>query len=129
MNTENLKPFTAANAKENGAKGGRASGESKRKRKQIRECLAELLEKKSAGSDDCNAMLVSAQVVNQAIKGNLRATRLLLQVTGELDRNKTIVNDAERQTAYEKGYKDGMGAVMDELPKETLLKLADLTEK
>ena len=127
MNTENLKPFTAANAKENGAKGGRASGESKRKRKQIRECLDELLEKKSAGSDN-NAMLVSTQIVNQAIRGNLRATRLLLQVTGELDHNKAEANDAERQAAYEKGYKDGMGAVLDELPKETLLKLADLTE-
>ena len=127
MNTENLKPFTAANAKENGAKGGRASGESKRKRKQIRECLDELLEKKSAGSDN-NAMLVSTQIVNQAIRGNLRATRLLLQVTGELDHNKAEANDAERQAAYEKGYKDGVGAVMDELPKETLLKLADLTE-
>ena len=127
MNTENLKPFTAANAKENGAKGGRASGESKRKRKQIRECLDELLEKKSAGSDN-NAMLVSTQIVNQAIRGNLRATRLLLQVTGELDYNKAEANDAERQAAYEKGYKDGMGAVLDELPKETLLKLADLTE-
>ena len=127
MNTENLKPFTTANAKENGAKGGRASGESKRKRKQIRECLDELLEKKSAGSDN-NAMLVSTQIVNQAIRGNLRATRLLLQVTGELDHNKAEANDAERQAAYEKGYKDGVGAVMDELPKETLLKLADLTE-
>ena len=127
MNTENLKPFTTANAKENGAKGGRASGESKRKRKQIRECLDELLEKKSAGSDN-NAMLVSTQIVNQAIRGNLRATRLLLQVTGELDHNKAEANDAERQAAYEKGYKDGVGAVMDELPKETLLKLSDLTE-
>ncbi len=129
MNEDNLKPFTSANAKEYGTRGGRASGAAKRKRKQIRECLDELLEKKSAGTGDCNAMMVSAQIVNQAIKGNLRATRLLLQVTGELDHNKTEANDAERQTAYENGYKDGMTAVMDELPKETLLKLAELTEK
>lgn len=47
-NEKNLKPFTSnqdkKEASKNGRKGGKASGEAKRKRKNLKECMTDLLE-------------------------------------------------------------------------------------
>lgn len=44
-NEQNLRVSTSSEARENGKKGGIASGESRRRKKLLRECIDELLAK------------------------------------------------------------------------------------
>lgn len=68
MNEQNLRPFTSdqshEEAVENGRKGGIASGESKRRRKTLREELLLLLE-----SGDTQQRVATA-LIDEAINGN-----------------------------------------------------------
>ena len=53
MNNGNLRSYTKGSktAKENGAKGGKASGETKREKKRIKDVLSEFLEMDALRSD------------------------------------------------------------------------------
>lgn len=135
MNNQNLKPFTVINASENGAKGGKASGESKRKRKQLREYVTEILERPASeltgakGSDKTNAAYIALQTVEAAKSGNIRALRLLYEIMGELDRDKINIeiNQQEVKEAYERGQKEAIDDVVQMLDDDTLRKIAGLT--
>ena len=119
MNEKNLRPFTS----ETGKIGGQKSGEARRKRKQIREYLDELLEMAEGEADTNNAAAVAIQILNQAKSGDIKALRLLLEVMGELDRNKVSVevvnNDIE--AAFERGRKQGQDDVYGVLTDKELI--------
>lgn len=121
MNEKNLKPFTRQNAKANGAKGGKASGETKRERKKIREIIAELMEMEAAKDDTMfldgydkifftNSAIVAIKLLTKAKGGDIKAIRLLLELSGELERNKVTVNNTtnvenlEENELYLKGF-------------------------
>ena len=119
MNESNLKPFTRQNAKANGAKGGKASGETKRERKKIREIIAELMEMEAAKDDTMfldgydkifftNSAIVAIKLLTKAKGGDIKAIRLLLELSGELERNKVVVNNSveniEENELYLKGF-------------------------
>ena len=116
MNEQNLKHFTAENAKENGSKGGKASGEAKREKKRIREILTDLLEQQAPVNDTMfmdyqlgfasNEAIIATKLIDRAKRGEPRAIKLLLEITGELDRSKVNVNVGciEETEAYQKGY-------------------------
>lgn len=137
-NTNNLKPFTVINARENGAKGGKASGESKREKKLIREYLTELLEMQAPKEEidtnynigNTNGAMVAVRTLKRAKEGDTRALRLLFEVIGELDTKGKIsieILDIEVKKAYENGYNQAITDIMQELPDDVLLKIADLT--
>lgn len=119
MNEKNLIPFTKQNAKANGAKGGKASGETKRERKRIKEIVAELLEKEAPKDDTLfldgydrdfysNSAIIAIKLLSKAKIGDIKAIRLLLEIMGELERNKVTVNNnienIEENELYLKGF-------------------------
>ena len=120
-NLENLKVPTSEEARRNGAAGGRASGEARRRRKAMREVLDELLElplRKGvikelqsladlAGPNGTINLLngkvnvtveqavLLAQIL-QAINGNTKAATFLRDTAGQ-----KILKDADEQAEYE----------------------------
>lgn len=99
MNRQNLTQFTTENAKEMGSKGGKKSGEARRKNKIITDLLRDVLTKET--NDMCNftllyncgyegnaanAAAVACALVDKASRGDVKAIRLILELTGELSR-------------------------------------------
>ncbi len=119
LNEKNLKPFTRQNAKANGAKGGKASGETKRERKRIKEIIAEFMEQEAPKDDTLfldgydrdfysNSAIIAIKLLTKAKNGDIKAIRLLLEIMGELERNKVTVNNnienIEENELYLKGF-------------------------
>lgn len=120
MNDENLKgPFTPKEARDFGAKGGKASGESKRKKKAMKEYLALILDKdldenspavkamqeKFGDKIDTQAGAVMAVMVNKALHGDLRAIEDILELSGEQARSMPLVHlDIENGEDLKKAF-------------------------
>lgn len=81
------KPFEAGNeAREAARRGGKASGEARRRKKTLREELLYLLEQKSTGRDGKKHTAqeaMSAALLKQAINGNTKAFELIRDTIGE----------------------------------------------
>ena len=120
-NLENLKVPTSEEARRNGAAGGRASGEARRRRKAMREVLDELLElplrkgvikelqsladlagpngKINLLNGKVNVTVEQAVLlaqILQAINGNTKAATFLRDTAGQ-----KILKDADEQADYE----------------------------
>lgn len=120
-NLENLKVPTSEEARRNGAAGGRASGEARRRRKAMREVLDDLLSmplRKGALKEiesladlagpngKINMLNVKVNVtveqavllaqILQAINGNTKAATFLRDTAGQ-----KILKDADEQAEYE----------------------------
>lgn len=128
-NLENLKVPTSEEARRNGAAGGRASGEARRRRKAMREVLDELLElplrkgvikelqsladlagpngKINLLNGKVNVTVEQAVLlaqILQAINGNTKAATFLRDTAGQ-----KILKDAEEQSQYEDdGFTDAI---------------------
>lgn len=98
-NEQNLKPFTSdqsrEKAAENGRKGGIASGESKRRRKTLKEELLLMLENEDVQRS------VAAALINEAIEGNnagsvARAFETIRDTIGEKPVDKVIIADVDQ---------------------------------
>ena len=140
MNEQKSSLITTENAKEMGRKAGIASGKSRREKKLIKDLLSELLQKRPKDAetnemldkyelDNNNGAVVAVRILNNAIAGDAKALRLLLEVMGELDRNKTTVtvNNYEKdcQEAYERGRKEEQDFIMSLLPTSVLRQIAN----
>lgn len=79
--TKNLKPFTSKQSRDeavkNGKKGGIKSGEARRVRKAIKDELLFLLEQKDTQEK------ISVALINQALKGNVKAFEVIRDTIGE----------------------------------------------
>lgn len=86
-NEENLNPVrTKEEARERGRNGGIASGKARRAKKELRECLNELLEREYSGSDGrtmSGAELVSVKLFMKARDGDIRAFEVLRDTVGQ----------------------------------------------
>lgn len=98
---ENLRPpKTSEEARERGAKGGKKSGESRRRKKNIKECMKFILddgvlpskakatlEKVGVNPDDLtyNAA-VAMSMINKALQGDVQAAKLIIDL-GVADEN------------------------------------------
>lgn len=111
-NKQNLKPFTSEQSREkaveNGRKGGKASGESKRARKTLREELLALLsqEIKDENGNPVNTQVaMSTSLIKEAIDGNTKAFELVRDTIGEkpVDKVESVNIDME--------YKDSVNYV------------------
>ena len=125
MNQENLTPFTSESGREAGKKGGKASGEAKKQRKLIKEYVDTLLANNPDDAETNDAGMIAFQMVNQAKKGNLKAIRLLLQLLGELDKEKVRIDinaNPEETELYKKGFDDAMRYMYARLPDDILRK-------
>ena len=104
LNDENLLKGKATqfrsgeNARENGAKGGRASAAAKRRKNRAKEAMEEVLSAKPRlndktlmqlkslgldGDDPDIQLLAIATICAKAMQGDVRAVRFLLRLTGE----------------------------------------------
>lgn len=96
-NEQNLKRLTPKQARELGAKGGKASAESKRKKKLLKECMLELLDLPPSKVKDWNALskmgidpenidnraLLTAALFNKAVYGDVSAFKEIRNLIGE----------------------------------------------
>lgn len=114
---ENLKGkgFTSDQDREqariNGAKGGRASGESKRRRKYMREVLDDILSREFSDRNGNKAKGVEAlmaKVFQDALDGDMNATKFIRDTVGEapVQRVETVQID---QKAYDEVKRILMG--------------------
>ncbi len=111
-NEQNLKHFTSEQSREkaveNGRKGGKASGESKRARKTLREELLALLsqEMRDENGNPVNTQVaMSVSLIKEAIDGNTKAFELVRDTIGEkpVDKVESVNIDME--------YKDSVNYV------------------
>lgn len=104
-NEKNLKPVrTKKEARERGAAGGKKSGEARRKKKLLKECFDELLErewesrdgKKASGSE-----VLSLTVFKKAMAGDLKAFELLRDTAGQKPVDKVMLAEVDQTTINE----------------------------
>ena len=105
MNEKNLKPVrTKKEARERGARGGKKSGEAKRKKKLLKECLDELLAKewenrngeKMAGSE-----AISIALFRKALAGDMKAFEIVRDTAGQKPIDKVMLAEVDQNTINE----------------------------
>ena len=100
-NEQNLNPFgtlTEDEQRKISSKGGKASGEARRKKKLLRECLEILLEKEMTdkkGETMTGAEALSAKLFKEAMKGNVKAFEVLRDTAGQKPVEKVVVADVD----------------------------------
>lgn len=103
--TDNLKPFTSDQSREeavaNGTKGGIASGEARRRKRDIRLALEALLEKDitdKRGNTMSTAEAIALKQVEKALKGDTKAFEVVRDTAGQKPMEKVEVSglDAEK---------------------------------
>lgn len=103
-NPENLHPCEYKLTKENNRNGGIKSGETRRRRKELRECLDILLEKKIATKDGkklTGAEAISAKLFEKALKGDTRAFEVLRDTAGQKPVEKIMVAEVDQSVIDE----------------------------
>jgi len=100
---ENLIVPTSEKARINGAKGGAASGEAKRKRKLLRDCLNELLDKPTLTFDEYGNPLTTAEVISikaieGALNGDWKAFELVRDTSGQKPVERIMIADVDAET-------------------------------
>ena len=109
-NEQNLKPFTSdqsrEEAAENGRKGGIASGEARRRKRDLRLALEILLEKEytdKKGKVMTGAEAITTKLFEQAMKGNVKAFETIRSTVGQdpVQKVEQVNIDAEYEQSVE----------------------------
>lgn len=109
-NEQNLKPFTSDQSREkaveNGRKGGVASGEARRRKRDLRLALEMLLEKEytdKKGNVATGAEVISTKLFEQAMKGNVKAFETIRSTVGQdpVQKVEQVNIDAEYEQSVE----------------------------
>lgn len=86
-NNENLKPIrSTSEAREKGTNGGIKSGEARRAKKTMKQMLDYLLEKEitnRSGEKATTQEAITVSLINQALKGNVKAWEVIRDTIGE----------------------------------------------
>lgn len=105
---DNLHPFTSDQSREeaakNGSKGGIASGEARRQKKNLRLALEMLLEKDFKDKDGnivSGAEAITAKLFQQAMNGNVKAFGMLRDTVGQKPVEKIMVAEVEQDVIDE----------------------------
>lgn len=106
-NEQNLKPCEYKFTQEEAKKGGIASGESRKRKKLLRECLEELLDTEQEVKINgvtlkkTNAELLSVTLMKKALKGDVKAFEVLRDTAGEKPIDKVMVADVDQSVIDE----------------------------
>jgi len=99
-NEQNLRPSEHVFPQEEAKKGGRASAESRRRRKAMREAFDELLSReftdKEGNTTDGVTALVT-RVYQKALKGDMRAVQFIRDTVGEMPVQRVEVDTIDPQ--------------------------------
>lgn len=105
---DNLKPFTSNQSREeavkNGKKGGIASGEARRNKRDLRLALEMLLEKdmkSKSGEVMSGTEAITAKLFEQALKGNVKAFETIRSTVGQDPVQKIMVSEVEQSVIDE----------------------------
>ncbi len=137
---DNLRVPTSEEAREYGAKGGKASGEARAKKKTIGNILkqwssfavsdkqAEQLKKMGFSDDDLvNSTLVAVKLIEQMTKGDLKAMEMYVKLTGQDPETEAKIAKTKQETrlvkAEEQKIKNAFG---EDREVEDLTGLADM---
>lgn len=107
MNEQNLKSFSERTEKEQREiqqKGGIASGEARRRKRDLRLALEMLLEKEytdKKGNVATGAEAISTKLFEQAMKGNVKAFETLRDTVGQKPVEKVMVAEVEPEVIDE----------------------------
>ena len=147
MNETNLIPLNKrakSEQREIQVAGGKASGEARREKKRLKEIISELLELDAPAMDTMflddykldvctNTVIIAVKLVSLAKAGDIRAVKLLLELLGELEKGKVIVNNNvenfEENELYKKGFWAGQQNVFSAMTDAELIAFRDRLEK
>jgi hypothetical protein len=103
-NEQNLIPFTSdqsrEEAKKNGRKGGKASGEARRRRKSMAEAFDMLLKRKFTdrnGQEVDGVTALVTRVYQAALDGDIQAAKFIRDTTGEMPVQRLEVDTIDPQ--------------------------------
>ena len=97
-NEQNLRVPTSNEARENGRKGGIASGEARRAKKSLREAMQILMDADLTGKDGktmTGTEAMAAKAFQAALKGDWKAWELVRDTSGQKPVDKVMVADVE----------------------------------
>ena len=97
-NEQNLRVPTSSEARENGKKGGVASGEARRAKKTLREAMQILMDADLTGKDGktmTGTEAMAARAFQAALKGDWKAWELVRDTAGYKPVDKVMVADVE----------------------------------
>ena len=98
-NKQNLRVPTSSEARENGKKGGIASGEARRAKKSLREAMQVLMDADLTGKDGktmTGTEAMAAKAFQAALKGDWKAWELVRNTAGQKPVDKVMVADVEK---------------------------------
>lgn len=101
---DNLRPGEYQFSREEQSKGGVASGEARRRKRDLRHCLEMLLEKERttrSGETLSGAEAVCAKLFEQALKGNVKAFETIRSTVGQDPVQKIMVSEVEQSVIDE----------------------------
>ena len=97
-NEQNLRVPTSSEARENGKRGGIASGEARRAKKTLREAMQILMDADLTGKDGktmTGTEAMAARAFQAALKGDWKAWELVRDTAGYKPVDKVMVADVE----------------------------------
>lgn len=102
-NEQNLRPGEHIPTREEAKRGGIASGESRRRKKLLRECLQELMqmEYNTAQGKKLGSEMLSAMLMKKAMSGDIKAFEVLRDTAGEKPVDKVMVADVDKSVIDE----------------------------
>lgn len=103
-NESNLKPLSTDKAREIGSKGGKASVEARRRKKDLRLALEMLLEKNftdKSGNQITGTEAITAKLFEQAMKGNVKAFETIRATVGQDPVQKVEVAKIEKEQSLQ----------------------------
>jgi len=103
-NEQNLRTLTTDEAREIGSKGGKASAEARRKKKDLRLALEMLLEKDfkdKNGKTITGTEAITAKLFEKAMKGDVRAFETLRDTVGQKPVDKVEVTQIDKEQSMQ----------------------------
>lgn len=103
-NEKNLRPCEHKLTQEEQKKGGRASAEARRRKRDLREALEMLLEKEFTdknGVSKSGTEIITAKLFEQAAKGNVKAFETIRSTVGQDPVQKVMVAEVDNDVINE----------------------------
>lgn len=117
MNNENLRRLSSDEAREIGAKGGKASGEARRLKRNMRQVarmvLDELVPTNGAGEQEVR-YVIAKKLALEASKGSHKAAKLLVDWSGEAPQ-KSEITGADGAPLFSSMTREQARKIIDEI--------------
>lgn len=103
-NEQNLKPCEYKLSQEEAKKGGKASGEARRRKRDLRQALEMLLEKDfkdKQGNTITGTEAITTKLFEQAMKGNVKAFETIRSTVGQDPVQKVMISEVDQSVIDE----------------------------